>query len=278
MTQEDDYSYILRRVLDEVKDLKKGVLFRCIEIMAPESAIEITKQFSIDSSNSFHDDLQVLNQIPSFQPVLKSIDPMNIRSMSLIVGLAKKPVNWNPSISVGAIIVVALVAISLFNLQRRNDMGSIRPFKWMGNRLNAVIGVDTQRENETQSSSHVERAANLWLVIPCNRLKQPLRDRLCLEYSSSTDETVTLLNESVYFLAKASSENNMPGIQRNDGWKDFPEGGDLFVRLHIPDGDDLIDVKFQRRLSRSLPGKEGITIKEIGLLDNLNNLEKFHRA
>lgn len=71
MKQENDDSYNVKILFDEVKDLEKGVLFRCIEIMAPENANEIIAYFSIQSSNSFYDDFQVLNQTSSFQPILK---------------------------------------------------------------------------------------------------------------------------------------------------------------------------------------------------------------
>ncbi len=89
MTQEKGYSSILEKVLHDVKDRKEGVLYACIEIMAPENLNEIIEHFSIHQSASFYDDLQVLNNVPSFQPILKRVDLMNIRNLS-VVGLARK--------------------------------------------------------------------------------------------------------------------------------------------------------------------------------------------
>ncbi len=60
MTEEKGYRDILEKVLCDVKNREEGVLYACIEIMAPENLDEIIKHFSISQSASFYDDLQVL--------------------------------------------------------------------------------------------------------------------------------------------------------------------------------------------------------------------------
>lgn len=278
---QDDSNDVLERVFNEVKDRKEGVLFTCIKIMAPENANEIVNHFSISRYASFDDDLQVLSESSSFQPILTKVEPMNIRNMPLIEWM-KKPINWNSSFSVGLIIVSALVIISLWNLLRRDDMkfgGLIaNGVKKIGGKISRNQHAGRTEANDSMTPQYVERQADLCLVIPCKRVELFLQKYLRSSKSLSSDHAVALVNESVYFLATESAENDISKINLSDGWEDFPEGSDLLVYLHIPHGNDLIEVELKRSLSRAMSAKEEITIQEIGLLNDLNNLEKFHRA
>ncbi len=277
MTQEKGYSYILEKVLHDVKDRKQGVLFNCIKIMASENSDEIINHFSISSSASFYDDLQVLNDIPSFQPVLKRVDPMNIRSLS-VAGLAQKSLDWlNPGFSVGLIIIAALVVVSLWNFKQRNDMGLInRGREFLGNRIGNSKNENDLQETDSIRSQNKECEADIWLVIPCNRIDLSLRKDLSNK-SISYNKTV-LIDESVYFLATEKAKKYDPRIPVNNDWRGFPEGGDLFVQLYIPDGGDLIGDDLKRSLSRKIADKEIITIEKIALLSDFNGLQEFNRA
>lgn len=279
MTQEKGYSYILEEVLRDVRDRKEGVLYACIEIMAPENLDEIIEHFKISQSASFYDDLQVLNNVPSFQPVLKRVDPMSIRSLS-VAGLAQKTLGWNlAGSSVGLIIVAALVVFSLWNFQQRNDMWTIdRVQKFVGNRFgNGKNESDLQKTNSICSQDE-ECEADLWLVIPCNRIQLALQNLLREDGEFSADETITLVDDSVYFLATETAKHYNPRIPDNNDWQSFPEGGDLFVQFYVPDGGDLIGDDLKRSLSRKIADKKEITIVKKALLNDFNGLQEFHRA
>lgn len=280
VVMQDDYSDVLERVFNKVKDRKEGVLFTCIGTMAPKDASEIISHFSINPSASFYDDLQVIES-PSFQPVLTGIDPMNIRNMSLI-GLVKKSITWNSSLSVGLIIVLALVIVGLWNLPRRDEMGlfkkrSPQPKKPVNRRLGAQQASNPEETNPVDSQ-YEDRQADLCLVVPCRRIETSLQKQLRPGKLLLRNAAVTLVEDSVYFLATESAKNGISEINLSDDWKDFPEGSDLLVQLHVSDGNDLIGVDLKRSLSRAISNKEEITIEKIGLLNDLNNLEKFHRA
>lgn len=276
MKPEEDYSHILKEVLHEVQDLDRGVLFTCITIMAPENSKEIIKHFAINPSASFYDDLQVLNKIPSFQPVLKRVEPMNMRS-PYIEGLVRKPLDWSPSFSVGLIIVVALVIVSLYSFLGHNDVWGRKQRGKVEEQLKKVWPGNDRDNNQHTSSPQEKCGADLWLIVPCKRIDSFLKEDL-LKKSIPLKKTVTLVNDSVYFLAKSIEDTNPPKIQTDDGWKEFPEGGDLLIQLRISDGGDLIGEDLKRSLSQKIDAKEEITIEKIGLLSDLNNLQEFNRV
>jgi hypothetical protein len=273
--QEDEFSHIferdlLERTLKDIQGRTEGALYECIGLLAPDSAPGIRRRFSIKPFNSFYDDLQVLNQTPFFRPILKRIDPtMNVREISFVKGLLEKSMDLirfsNPASSAGAIVVVALLLLGLSSLRRSKEEGRT-----------------SSREGEGATGPlRKRRSADLCLVIPCNRITQSLRSQLLNNYEGKDfppNETTTLVNDSVYFLATASTEK--PRLQLSlKKWQDFPEGDDLFVRLSISDGEEILNTDLKRMLSRAISLKEQvISIKEIGLLNDLNDLENFHQA
>ncbi len=278
MIQENGYSYILEKILYDVTDRQEGVLYACIEIMAPENSDEIIEHFSIGQSASFYDDLQVLNNVSSFQPVLSRVDPMNIRNLS-IAGLAQKTLSLNPAgFSIGLIIVAALIVVSLWSFQQRNDMKPIKKIQELFNRpsRDGKNESDLQKVNSV-SSQDEKREADLWLVIPCKRIQLALQNRLREGGKFLADEAITLIDDSVYFLVTETAKYD-PQVPANNGWQEFPEGGDLFVQLCIPGGSDLIGDDLKRSVSRKIADKEAITIKKIALLNDFNGLQDFNRA
>ena len=271
MTQEKGYRSILEKVLHDVKDRKEGVLYACVEIMAPENLNEIIEHFSINQSASFYDDLQVLNNVSSFQPILKRVDLMNIRNLS-VVGLERKALDWNPGLSVGLIVVVALIVVSLYSFLGDEDVLGIKQAR---NQIGEWWHRNNIDNNQHTSSPREKCGADLWLVIPCKRIDSFLRKDL-LDNNISYNKTV-LIDESVCFLATETTKYD-PRIPDNNDWRAFPEGGDLFVQLYIPDGGDLIGDDLKRSLSRRIADKETITIKKIALLNDFSGLQDFNRA
>lgn len=272
---QDDYSSVLIRVFNKVQDRKEGVLFACIELMDKKKSKEIVEHFSINPSASFYEDSQVLAQTSSFRPVLKKIDPMNIRNMPLI-GWAKKPMDWNPSLSVGVIVVLALVIVGLWSLQQSDDMRNIfgsrkeEPNRKDRSQQVGGIRVDNFRAEDHQS--------DLYLVVPCNRIKSSLQSCLQLNTSLPFDQAITLVDDSVYFLAEKSEVNSISRIALSDGWNSFPEDSDLLIQLRISEEKELVGIDLKRSLSRAISEKSKITIKKIGLLNGRSNLQGFHRA
>lgn len=281
-SMQDDYNSVLERVFNEVKDRETGVLFTCIGLIDKENSKEIIEYFSISSSASFYDDLQVLRENPSFQPILTKIDPMNIRNFPLME-LAKAPVNQNSSFSIGLIIVSALVIIGLWDLLGRDGMVFKQMMKRAGTLANSVKNIGKSQAISAESnifsdSRQEECRANLCLVVPCERIELSLQRELHPGGLLLPEKVVGLINNSVYFLAEEPESNDISRIRFEDSLEGFPEGSDLFVQLQILDGSNIIGADLKRSLSRAISTKEEITIKKIGLLNDLNNLERFHRA
>ena len=269
VTQRDDYSDALEKVFNEVKDREEGVLYTCIKELAPANADKISQYFNVSDRASLKDDLQVLGQIPSFRPILERMDQLAmIKNISPLKGLIEMTTMGvtsllNRNFVIGSILLISLVLLGYWSAI-------------VGKKKNNKRG--DQRKNGGRTLASEAHPASLCLVIPCNRIAQSLQDSLSRNELSSS-ETAILIDESVYFLATASAESCSPTIQRDDGWKDFPEGSDLFVQLHIPDGGELLTADLKWSLSQAVSAKEQfIDIKKIGLRQDFNNLEKFHRA
>ncbi len=84
------------------------------------------------------------------------------------------------------------------------------------------------------------------------------------------------MNQFIFWQQKETKYD--PRIPANNDWRAFPENGDLFVQLYIPDGGDLIGDDLKRSLSRRISDKEIITIEKIALLSDFNGLQDFNRA
>ncbi|PZO47626.1 MAG: hypothetical protein DCF15_18835 [Phormidesmis priestleyi] len=269
MERENDYSHILEKVLNDVEDLEKGVLFTCIKTMIPTNADEIIQHFLISPSGSYSDDLQVLTQASFFQPILKRIDPIaNVRNIFPISGMIEASINFSrsltPKSSAGVIVIVALLLIGTYFVR-------FNPF---GKSLSEEK-IDRASKASESTAPYTKEPLNLCLIIPCNRIIGSLRGTIS-EINLLPEEAAGLVNSSIYFLG--TTDDYSSRIELNNNWEELPEGDDLFVQLHVPNGGDLIKLDLKRSLSRAVSNQEGITIQKKGLLKDLNGLQNFNRA
>ncbi|WP_121971015.1 hypothetical protein [Leptolyngbya sp. BC1307] len=318
MTQEDEYNHILKDVFNRVKNLEKGVLFECIEILVdPRHAKKIIRQFDIKKSDSHSEDLRVLEKIPFLNPLLiisivsnpvssffhnvfmhspsstsdhtnpmnAEIQVSNVESSNPIDNALSQARHLFDYISpVLAIVVIALAVTGLYFIGRKNKKSSNK-----GNRTTSKPQQDGslspgmydnrgsfEEENNIIFQQVLECSVDLCLVIPCNRIASDLRSQMDQGKELSASDTITLVDNSAYFLVAKSREE--PMFQLDENFKEFPEDGYLFIRLRISNGGDLTKIDLPGSLSRALSSQEPMAIQEIGLQQDFSNLEKFHRA
>lgn len=251
-------------VFDDVSHLEKGVLHEIIKNLAPNRYEEIIHYFSINPYASRAEDIEVLTKnMHSLRPIISKMDPMNISRLSL--GIVKKDMNSSRSAHsyfvVGLIFLIAFIAIGLWIIRKYGDSSDRRED-------DLDVGVLPPQANKLP--------ATLCLVVPCNRIAPSLRPQLAIEGRLSSNDATILIDNAVYFLATAAEEKYTPPLNRD--WQALPEGSDLFVRLFIPEGGQIIETDLKRNLSRSVSGQSDISIEEIGLLNDLDDLEKFYQA
>ena len=322
MKQEYEYSYILEATFNRIKNLEKGVLFECIEILEPIHANKIREQFNITDSDSYRDDFRVMKGIPFFDPILNLISPIiisvpiisntisfignrlpmhssssasdhtnsmkaethvsNMESSNSLISQTKHFLGHiSPPI---AIVVIALAVIGLYFVGRNKKTfsekgNSITPkssgdgslFSEMRDKQVSSLGKEA-----TISQQALEYSADLCLVVPCNCIPLDLRDQMDREKELSADDTITLVENSAYFLVTKSCKE--PMFQLDNNFKDFPEDEYLFIRLRISNRRDLMKIDLPGSLSRAISSQEPMVIQEIGLRQDFSNLEKFHRA
>ncbi len=272
MTKKYAYSNILEEVFKKVKDRETGVLYACIKELAPNDVDNISQRFNIGDRASLRDDLKLLWQTPPFQPVLEIMDSLStikrIPPLKVFIEMATTTTTgvigfMNRDFFIGAILFISLVFLGYWSVIGRKEKEINRNSK--------------KRRNQNKALESESHPVSLCLVVPCNRITPSLQK--CIPSRSlSSNETATLIDESVYFLA-TTEETFSLAIQGDDSWKGFPEGSDLFVQLHIPDGDEILTADLKWSLSQAVSAKEQlIKIKKIGLRKDFSNLEKFHRA
>lgn len=316
MTQEDEYNDILEKAFNKVKKIEKGALFECIETLVNSKHSErIIKQFDIKKSNSYSEDLKVLEKIPSLNFILKPIilavsNPVNFLFHNTIMPVLNPTGDYTNSMNAEtqvsnvessnplsnalipakhfldhtspalAIVLIASVVIGLYFIgqNKKNSSRKIRSKRQQDDgslSLEMYHNRDFSQEENDTISQQVLEA-DLCLVIPCNCIASDLRNQMGQGKKLSSADTIALIDNSAYFLVAKSREEPMFQLDRN--FAEFPEDGYLFIRLRISDKRDLTKIDLQGSLSEAICSQEPMIIQEIGLRQDFSNLEKFHRA
>lgn len=169
--------------------------------------------------------------------------------------------NFTNHLEIASIISIALIAIALYTLKQGN-----RSSKQELSTANTI-------DNSTTD-------AVLCLAVPISRIDTELKKILIFESKLAVDEIKLLIDKSVYFIACDESkldDYNRKTLNLSEESIDYTEDGDVYIQLHIPNGKAIIDQDLKRSLSRNLPDYKA-TIKDIAILNDLTNIDRFHRA
>ncbi|MDJ0901768.1 MAG: hypothetical protein QNJ55_23505 [Xenococcus sp. MO_188.B8] len=277
------------RVLRDIKECKKGVLYTTLKKLDPDNVDEICNVIAIKPSASFDDDWQLLKELQFSQLIrkFKFIDSITIKKKSFIPNMLTNLVNTSTgnnlynnfcikftdtnitiecndtNITIPTYLILFFSAVVIIILWR------LSPFL-----------LKLLKPKEGNPTEGKKQSTSLCLVIPCNRLTESSQNILIKNQKLSADDTKRLIKESIYFLAK---DNNNIGqyiskLNLNDEWKNFPEDSELYIQLLVPNGKEMINVDLKWSLSKKVPQEVDIDIERIALLNNFDNLEYFTRS
>lgn len=256
---------LVNEVWEEVKDLRRGVLYKTVFILAPENARDICQLFDIQASDDINDDIQALDRIQIFQDVLNAFDPLKVRSRFNIYKLLQQPmgnlIDIN-ALSIKIIIGIGLIAVALYLL------------------LNYSQKKPTRRSSSQPSPiADVPKGdAVLCLVVPTNRIDPGLRNSLIPDVELTAEQTKLLIDKSVYFIACADRDldNYIGGLNLSQSQINYAEDGEIYIRLFLLEGGKTIGKEIKRSLSNNLP--DNAIVQGVYLLNDLSNIDRFHRA
>lgn len=271
------------RILDDVwrgvKDLEKGVLYETISILYKENAVDICETFEIKKDARITEDLQTLNQIKSLrnpsnnipmEPIIEMHDLAQAKIDSaiesspdniVVQGLNFFRQNFTNHLEIASIISIALIAIALYTLKQGN-----RSSKQESPTANTIDNPITD--------------AVLCLVVPISRIDPALKKILVVESKLTVEEIKLLIDKSVYFIACEESkvdDYNRKALNLRQESIDYAEDGDIYIQIYVLNGQGIIGQDLKRSLSRNLPDGKA-TIKDIAILNDLTNIDRFHRA
>ena len=126
--------------------------------------------------------------------------------------------------------------------------------------------------------SYRSKDAVLCLVVPINRIDREIDMLLFKGQEINREIAKYLLDKSVYFLAcKSGLSNYTGGLNFSEIPIDYAEGDEIYIQLFLPKGESTIGKDIQRIISKNLPDDLPI-VQEVYLLNDLSNIDRFHRA
>ena len=264
MTNENKFDLILAEVWEEVKNRERGVLYKTVSILAPDNAIDICDVFEIREYHCLDDDILALDRIKIFQDILDTFDPWKARRHFNIHKTLTKMIGKlidNNDLIVKIIIGIGLIAISLYLL----DPSRKQP---------------TRRSPPQQSpATEIPKSdAILCLIIPIDQIDSAFQNILLPEVELTVEETKTLIEKSDYFISceERKLDAYTGGLNLSTAPINYAEEGEIYIKLLLAKGEDTIDREIKRSLSRNLP--DIAIIEGVYLLNDLSNIDRFHRA
>jgi hypothetical protein len=264
VTTDNRCNRLVTDVWEEVKDLRRGVLYKTIFILDSENAEDICQSFGIREYAHLNEDIQTLDRIEIFQDVLNAFDPLQMRSRFNIHELLKKSmgnlIDIN-ALSVKIIIGIGLIAIALYLLGNYQQKKPIR-----------------RTSSPSTIIDEIKGDAVLCLVVPTNRIDPEFRNSLLPDVELTTEETKLLIDKSVYFITCADRDldNYIGGLNLSQSRINYTEDGEIYIQLFLLEGEETIGKEIKRSLSNKLP--DSAIVQGVYLLNDLSNIDRFHRA
>ena len=295
MATNNRFDPILDKVWENVKGRNQGVLYTTIFILIPDrkEAILICRDFGIEKSNLLSEDIKTLYRIKHLNKMpMKYVINLIALGTAITTGVGSKPSGEsnttnlteiqslpenNPSnltdttsyflgikitndLIVQLVIGIGLIVVGLYlwNLYR--------------NKSNSSSIASQQTETDTSKAD-----AFICLVVPTNRIDPLLHNLILPNEELTVEQTQYLIDKSVYFIACAEKDLHKYVDELNFGKQiDYAEQGDIYIKLFLPAGEGSINRRTKGSLSRNV--LTNAIVKEIYLLRNLDNIDRFHRA
>ena len=251
---ENLYNGVFRELYPQIKNQKRGVLYYLIYklLEADQSQADIIcHQIDIKENARREDDKKVVDDLMN-NPEETLFNQFNV-------------LNDKNEMELFWIVVIACALVGTY--------GCIRYLKSVRERKIKQQQV-LEAASKTQPTSLPPKSitAALCLIVPALAISS-LKDYL------DPYDLEQLLDNASYFLCTTVDDANLKEQRLEMTNEDIPldSNRDVYIRIHIADGQEMIDKKVPYILKRNLPSHGQGIVKLLTCLKNLSGLEVFNR-
>jgi hypothetical protein len=255
----DLYDQVCNNIYHQING--RGRLYKTIQIIVgekqsheQEKTKKICDYFGIKSYANKDEDKEIINDL--LDGILKNASIDNV--IANIAKVINKGVNME-----WIFVAAAFTFVGLFLYKQtldKKEQGKIKP---------AV------QEIKEQPIFQPPIPADLCLVVPASIASNFInRSNLRIE------EVTYLIDNAYYFLCttvKVPDSKNEEYLKTTDETILPDSRREVYIRININDGGNMIDKKIPYYLKTNLPLQAQCTVKKLACLENLSGLEKFNR-
>ncbi|MEI6371026.1 MAG: hypothetical protein WCO49_15165 [Nostocales cyanobacterium ELA608] len=261
------YPRIFNNVYSKINGIERGILYKTIQIIVNEEqsqsqteTIKICNLFGIKPNADKEEDKKNIDDLLD-EILINSV--ARVPAKTTIRGLFKGDNMFFKGENMEWIFVAAAFTfIGLFYYKQTRD-------KKEQEKIKPTIAA-------TQEQPIILRPipADLCLVVPAS-----IASNFISRSNLKVDELTYLIDNASYFLCTTFkvAESNEQNLEITDDTISPDSRREVYIRININDGRNMIDKKIPYYLKTNLPLQAQCTVKKIACLDNLSGLEKFNR-
>lgn len=272
---EDLYSQIFDLLYPEIQNQKRGVLHTVIYIILEEKsqADLICNHFNITEFNTLNDDQKIVENLmfnikglDKYNPI-KKITSFFVRDEGIRLDEKYIELSW--------IVVIACVLIGAYFSLKYIEGKKKENKKKQYERVATTNVQATFPPSQPIPQPLRSCTAALCLVVPAFLISNLRRNNLL-----NAPEIEELLDNVSYFLCTTIEDANLKqmAIEITDEVIPTNNNQEFYIRIHIADGQEMINKEATYFLKTNLPSHGKGVIKQIAYLRNLSGLEKFNRV
>ncbi|MEH2194184.1 MAG: hypothetical protein V7K98_16310 [Nostoc sp.] len=242
------YDQIFEQVYEKIKYQKRGVLYTVIlMVRGEELAKEISNDYDIKENGHLDEDQKILQRLINNPPenYLKNKDNEEKE---------KEKMKW---ILVTAFTLIGLYLSVQYLKQRQKGQ------------------TESVEATKPQSAPPPPIPAALCLIIPAS-----IASNFKNASNLSVNDLTNLIDSASYFLCThiKAADSNEQLLEITDEYIPPDSKREVYIRINIDDGRNLIDKKMPYYLKTNLQNNKQYAVKQLACLKNLSGLEKFNRV
>lgn len=255
----EDLYDVFHYVYPYIKNLDRGLLYNVLYIILdnePQKAEYICNIYGIKRSATKYDDQVIIQNL--------SLTTNPLREMSNFFNPDKKEIFW--IVVIGCLLVGSIGCIQFIQRQKNKERGG------KNRNIQQPIPVSLQPVVPPRQSLTVA----LCLVVPAyivNKLKE--------QYPIDANEIENLIDNASYFLCTKIDDAELVqkrlDLPEDENILTVGERREVYVRIHIADGQEMLDKTVPYILKRNLPSHGQGVVKKLACLGDLSGLEAFNR-
>lgn len=274
------YEQIFDEIYPTIENKKEGVLYKVIHILQPDQlqAQEVCNALKIEDNAFLDDDVSISSDIIDLlisnpkektqwinanliQPFKEGVKDAR---KNIVTKLESKEMNLFQIVAVGCLIVGALVCIKYIEKVKRER--GVRE------------GRQIQPSDSSPPQPKVPVPVALCLVVPAWVIEN-VRENNLIDVS----DVENFIDNSLYFLCTSPeyANANQQNLElTNEDFTTIDEQREVYVRIDIANGEEMIGKKVPYILKRNLSPNERYIVKRLASLKYLSvsGLEKFNRV